>query len=877
MGEMWRKLTFLIRRRQLERDLDEEMRYHAEQSGRREFGNITLLKENSRGEWGFGWLDRCGQDLRFAARLLRKSPVFAAVAIVSLALGIGANSAIFSVIYAVVLRSMPVQHPEQLALLAYEDPGEDRIIRSFPYPFYKELRTHADLFSGLLCQAGMSPSLSVNGSAERVTGEMVSANYFDVLGLHAYRGRLFVPSDETSPGANPVVVLSYGFWQRRFGGDAKVIGTSVDLNTTPMTIIGISPPEFDSLQPGYTPDIRVPITMQPQMDLGPSYIDSRHDWWLNAVGRLQPGVSTQHAASALIATLHAYMEQTYSGRKLRLFRARHMDVFPAGAGLETSAKKAAKQLYIVMAIVVLVLLSGCLNMANLLLARMAARQREIAVRLALGVARARLMRQLLTESLLLAIAGGTLGLLVAFFGSRMLVSFLLAGQRGVSIDATPDAHVLAFTLIVSAITGILFGVAPAVRSVRVEVASNLKGGDVSILSRHLSWPKAFVTLQVALSLLLLIGAGLFLKSLNGLRTLDLGFDKHNVLVVSADPTLTGYSQDRARAFYREIRERIAHMPGIVSVSLSNIGLLTGSWGSGITVEGYQNKENDLGPDRDIAGPGYFTTLRVPILRGRDFGPRDHANSPHVAIVNQTFARYYFGESNPIGKHIGPGDANPTQTDFAIVGVVKDGKYASLREATPRFWYIPYEQFNESREIHGLRFYIRTAGDPKNEIGAVRQAFRAADAKVALFGIKTLEQQVDTSLSTDRMVATLSIFFSVLAALIAAIGLYGLFTYTVTKGTRDIGIRMALGAQHSAISGAVIYQVAVIVLAGIGLGLPCALLLGRFIRSLLFEVKTTDLQTLVGATVLTLVVTLVAGYLPARRAASVDPMRALRHE
>jgi predicted permease len=825
------------------------------------------------------------RDIQFAWRMLRKSPTFAAVAVLSLALGIGANTAIFSVIYAVVLRSLPVKHPEQLVELDRFN-LERSNLTSFTYPFYRELRDRGDLFAGVLCSSGMSPSLSVNGSAERVSGEMVSSNYFDVLGLKPYVGRLFRPEDETAPGANPVAVLSYGFWRRRFASDPKVIGTLINLNTTPMTIIGVSPPEFDSLYPGESRDIRVPITMQPQMELAKSNLAERYDWWLSLVGRLKPGVPSESTEAALTVFLQAYLKQNHVGKKISKYegevrQSERMHLLPAGTGLTTKAKRAAKQLYVLMAVVVLVLLSGCMNLANLLLARTATRQREIAIRLSLGAGRWRLICQLLTESILLALAGGCLGILLSIGGGRVLANFLLAGQTGVSLDVAPDGHVLAFAVGLSLVTGLLFGLAPALGATRLEVAPELKGEPPRILGARIPWRKMLVSFQVAISVVLLIGAGLFLKSLNRLRSMDLGFDKRNVLEVSVDPTLNGYSQERARIFYRELQEKVSHLPGVLSVSFSRLGLVGGGdWGSGITVEGYQPKEGEPGPDRDIAGDRYFATLRIPLLRGRDFGPGDHLHSPHVAIVNESFARFYFGKQNPIGKLIGPGGdyrGDRKAMDFTIVGVAKDGKYQSMREDAPRFWYVPYEQYNESREIHGLVMYARTAGDPLKEADAVRQVVRAIDPKLPLFNVKSLEQQIDADLATERMVATLSTFFSLLATLVVAIGLYGVMTYAVTKRTREIGIRMALGAQSSMVVRSIMGEVVVLIAAGIALGVPCALGLGKLLASLLFETKPQDDLALTGATLLAAVVTLLAGYLPARRAASISPTVALRYE
>jgi predicted permease len=888
----------LVNRQRVEKDLDDEVqsylsikteRYRAQglslddarRAARVECEGPEQVKEKVRETRVGAAIETTLRDIQYALRMLRKSPAFTAVAVLSLALGIGANTAIFSVIYAVVLRSLPVQQPEQLVALSHANLQRSGM-SSFPYPFYRELRDRGDLFAGILCSAGMSPSFSVNGSAEHVTGEMDSANYFDVLGLKPYIGRLFSPGDETAPGANRVTVLSYGFWKRRFAGDPKVIGSAITLNTTSLTIIGVSPPEFDSLRPGSSPDVRVPITMQPQMYLEDSTLAMRDDWWLSVVGRLKAGVPRESTEVALTVFLHHYYEQDNNGKPIseyrrKIFQSERMNLLLAGTGLVTKAKRAAKQLYVLMAVVALVLLSGCMNLANLLLARTAARQREIAIRLSLGAGRRRLVRQLLSESILLAIAGGGLGILLSIWGSRVLTGFLLAGQTGVSLDVTPDIHVLVFTLGLSLATGFIFGLAPALGATRIEVAPELKGEQPCILGTRLPWRKMLVSFQVAISLVLLIGAGLFLKSLNRLRTMELGFDKRNVLEVSVGPTLQAYTRERTQAFYRELQENISHSPGVLSVSFSNIGLVSGSgWGSGINVQGYQPKEGDPGPDRDAVGSGYFATLRIPMMRGRDFGPQDRAQAPHVAIVNESFARFYFGNQDPIGKLIGPG-GKQNLPDFAVVGVAKDGKYGTMREDVPRFWYIPYEQFKGAFELRELKMYVRTVGPPLRAANAVRQAVKALDPKVPVFDVTTLEKQIDANLATDRMVATLSTFFSLLAALVVAIGLYGVMTYAVTKRTREIGIRMALGAQSSMVVQSIMGEVVVLVIAGVALGVPCALELGRFVASLLFEVKPHDNVAFAVAALLVCGVTLLAGYLPARRAASINPTIALRYE
>ncbi len=893
LGELWRRLTAL-RRDQIDADLEEEMRLHidlrAEQhagsgaapdearyAAQRRFGNLLQLKETSREVWGWHWLETLLQDLRYSLRMLARSPGFTTAAVLSLALGIGANTAIFTLINALLLRTLPVREPQQLVWMGRTNLESTHGAHSFPYPYYRELRDHNSVLAGVLCYTGMSVALNVNGSSERLAGELVSGNYFDVLGLKPYIGRLFTREDEKIAGAERVAVLSYAFWVRRFGADPAIVGKTICLNNIPMTVIGVSPPGFDGLDIGHPMAVRVLIVMQPEMWAEKSWLESRNDWWLDLVARLKPGVMRTQAVAALqpqfFTYAHEQMDPHPTEHERRVSASNRILLDPMDRGEQSLGRQFAHSLYVLMAVVAAVLLIACVNIANLLLARSAAREREIAIRLAIGAGRGRIIRQMLTESVSLAMIGGLLGVAVAYAGTRILASFLPDINRVTpSFDLTPDPHILGFTFAVAILSGILFGLAPALQATRVDVTPELKATKSSCQTSFASG-KLLVSAQVALSLLLLTGAGLFARSLRNLFTMDTGFSRENVLVVSLDPTLSGYKPERVNQFYRDALSQVAALPGVRSASYSWIGLVDHSeWGSGITVEGFTPREDDSGPNRNAVGAGYFHTLGIRILIGRDFGPQDRDGSPHVAIVNESFAKFYFGNQNPIGRRIGPAGDRPH--DFAIVGVVKDGKYASLREETQRFWYVPYEQLGRNG---GLYLYVRCAGNAEAMISTIRGQIQKVDPFVLIDHPKTLDFQIAEDLATDRLLATLSTFFSTLAVLLASIGLYGVMAYSVARRAHDIGIRMALGAARRDVLWLVLQQALLLVAVGIVAGIPLTYALMRLITSLLYGVKPSDPLTLSVAVVALSAVVAVASYLPARRASRIDPMVALRYE
>ncbi|HVH86062.1 MAG TPA: ABC transporter permease, partial [Terriglobales bacterium] len=584
----------------LQMDVDDHVRsgLSPDEARRRallELGGVDQVMEAYREQRGVPSLETLAQDVRYAMRMLRKNPVFAIVAILTLGLGIGANTAIFTLINAIMLRSLPVKNPEQLVFFSRSN-IEGKDWPSFPYPFYREVRDRNTVLDGVICQSGMAPSLSVNGSSERVNGELVSGNFYDVLGIRPYIGRLFTTDDDRLPGAHPVVVLSYGFWKRRFGSDPAVVGRNIRLNTTDMTIIGVSAPGFESLNLGSSPDIRAPMMMLSAMVPGSTPLESRGDWWLRIAGRLKPGVSMEEARAAIHPMLIAYMEENNAGHSRteydkRRFASERLLLLPAGKGARGLANSLSTSLFVLMGVVGVVLLIACVNIANLLLARTAERQREIAVRLALGAARSRLIRQLLTESFLLAIIGGVLGVAAAYWGAKILVTLLAGNQVTPSLNIAPDYRVLGFTLLISLCATLLFGLAPSWQAVGRDVLPNLKGDASSLTGLRLSGRKLLVSAQVSLSLILLIGAGLFLRSLHNLRSLDTGFDRENVLQLRMDPTLVGYKAEQLDSFYRDVAARVSTLPGVRSASFANIGLLAGTiWGSGIKIEGRKSRE-----------------------------------------------------------------------------------------------------------------------------------------------------------------------------------------------------------------------------------------------------------------------------------------------
>ncbi len=828
------------------------------------------------------------QDLRFALRTLRKSPLFTMVAVLSLALGIGANTAIFTLIHQLILELLPVKHPEELVLLTARGQhyGSNTGSNALSYPMYQDIRDKNQVFSGMFCKYGTTLSLSFEGRTELVSGELVSGNYFPVLGVGAAVGRVFNASDDLIQGGHPLAVLSYGFWKTRFGGDRNAIGARILVNGYPLTIVGVSQAGFDGVEVGTSPQIRVPMLMKKEMTGGAFYsLNDRRGRFAQVFGRLKPGMTLEAAKAGLQPLFHQILQMEVQEKEFaaaseyrkQQFLKMWMDVLPASKGRSDLRRQFTNPLWALMAIVGLVLLIACSNVANLLIARATARQKEIAVRLALGASRRRLICQLLEESILLSAAGGLAGLGLAVWMDQTLIRFLPLGVTPLTVSSVPDGRVLAFTFAVAVLTGLVFGLAPALQATRPELAGTLKDQAGSVVGgTAVGLRKTLVVAQVSLSLLLLIGAGLFIQSLRNLRDLNPGFHTENLLTFAMDPTLNGYKPERSLQFYRELTERMNGLPGVKSAALAVVQILDGNeWDQTVTVEGYTTKQGEsVGPHMQFISPRFFGTMGIPVLLGRDFTIRDDKGAPMVAIVNEKFARRYFGGANAIGRHVGLGGNPGTKTNIEIVGVVKDTRYESLRDEIPHELYLAYRQMPF---VVGMTAYLRTEADPQNMFSLLRRTVREVDSNVPVYRMRTLEQQLDKSLMSERLLATLSAIFGCLATLLAAVGLYGVMAYMVARRTREIGIRMALGASGGSVVWLVMREVLLLAVVGLAIGLPAAWALTRLVETQLFGIKPADPLTMIVAAIGIASVATLAGYFPARRATGIDPMRALRWE
>ncbi|HYL75558.1 MAG TPA: ABC transporter permease [Bryobacteraceae bacterium] len=882
-----------------EKELEEELQSHlnmAEQdraargdnpaeaadSSRKEFGNVGLVKEVTRDMWRWTAFERFGQDLRYGLRLMARSKGFTAVAVLSLALGIGANTAIFSVLDALLLKRLPVPHPEQLYTFGYKDAG----VSFEAYPTYEKFRQVPGVFDGIaaICLLDRS-NITINGTgggldSATVRVGLVSGTYFSMLQVQPITGRTLTADDDRVPGGHPVAVISYDYWQRRFYRAPDVVGRSFTLNGTTYSILGVTQPGFAGDWIGLPTDVWIPIAMQSQVMLErPGLLNNPNPPWIRIVARLKPGVPVAQAEAALqVASMSAVREMRNLTPRMLDERLRvKVSLEPSSRGFSMQRTTFQQPLLILMVTVGLVLLIACANVANLLLARSAARQREMAVRLAVGAGRGQILRQLLTESVLLSTLGGAFGILFAIWGTNALLKFVGTGLPELSLDLHPDARMLFFALGLCLVTGILFGLAPAARSARVSVSPSLagRGADSGGSAGRFGFGKMLVVVQVALSLVLLIGAGLFARSLRNLKTQDVGFDRDHVLLVWTAPDHEGRQGPNLASLYEAVLERINAVPGVRSASPSAFGVLGGHGGSPVPhVEGYTPKpqEEPFVP-WSLVSPGYFDTAGIKLLLGRDFTLRDRETAPRVAIVNETMARYYFGDRNPVGKHFGmrrdPG------TPIEIVGVVRDAKYTSAREKNTRMIYIPYRQ--DLTHLFAMCVVVRTAGNSQGVTGRVRDELRSIDASLPILKIDTAEDQLNDSLVEERLIAALSGFFGVLAVLLACLGLYGVMAYTAARRTNEIGIRLALGASNAGVLSMVLKESMWLVIAGIAIGVPVTLAATRLIATKLFGVSPTDPATIAVATSLMLAIAALAGFLPARRASRVDPMVALRYD
>ncbi len=845
------------------------------------------------------------QDTRYSMRILRQNPGFAAVAILSLALGIGANTAIFTLIDAVLLRSLPVWQPERLVVFAL---NPDKPSVGSNNPDYEYIRDHNQSFSGVIAFGGAGPSAmeapeeGMHTTAQLVSVNLVSGNFFNVLGVIPAAGRVFTPQDNVTESAHPWAVLDYDFWQRRFAGDQRAIGRRLSLNGSAFTIVGVSRRGFTGAQVGSHPDVYVPIMMLPQIQRGARQWNSRHYWWLTIMARLKPGVSMQSAIPEADLLWKQILAKDPERRPVPAYDKKDFEIrnrgtlIPGSGGYSFLRNQIKKPLMVLMTVVGLVLLIACANVANLLLARAAARQREIAIRLAVGAGRWRLVSQLVIETLILSLLGGLAGLALAWWGVKVLLAFLPQRAFPIDLQLSPDFRMLGFFFGISVVAGLICGLVPALRATRPSVLPALKN-EITMAGRmRFDLRRGLVVAQVAISLLLLIGAGLFVRSLQNLRSLDPGFVRQKVLLVSINPEQSGYKGQRVRDFYERLLARTGGLNGVRAASLASVTPLGGMrWNTGISVEGYHRKPDEKPwVDFNAVSPRFFETLGIPMLAGRTFraednpaftpdpDPRRRPNDekplpppPPVAVVNEAFAARFFGHENPMGRHFNNNDKKfDLANAFEIVGVVKDSKYFNIREAVEPMVYVPSWRFG----ANGFNtLCLLTTSRPEQLTGAIRREAANIDPAIPLFQTLTLEDQFDNTISQERVVTTLCGFFGSLAVLLAAIGLYGVMAHSVSRRYREIGIRMALGAEPGNVLRLVLRDTALMIVIGAAIGLPAALASTRLVSSFLYGLTPQDPLSIVLATSGLIVVTAIAGYIPARRATRVDPLVALRYE
>jgi predicted permease len=896
----------LFHRERFTNDLDDEIQLHldlrrqqqvesgvapdeASAAAHRRFGNATLLRERSYTAWGWSWLEGLLQDLLYGLRAMLRSPGVTIVALLSLALGIGANTAIFSLLDAVMLRSLPVKDPGKLLLLGTGEVwgASDSFGNTFlySYPFYRQMQQRNQVFSDTAAFLSLHNDVhaSVEGQKETepMQVQLVSGTYFSTLGVQAARGRLLTDEDDRIEGGNPVAVISYSWWKKDLAGDPNVLAKTLKIGSTVFSIVGVAPPEFFGAKVGESPNFWIPLSMSQSVPpFWGSYTGNSADW-LEVFGRLKPGVSVAQATTN-VNLLFQQIQRGFAGgspsqKELETLKVAHVELTSMAKGLSSLRAEYSNPLKLLKAIVGLVLLIACANIANLLLARSTARAREFAVRQALGAQRGRLVRQLLAESLMLAVTGGALGVVLAAGASHLLLRMV---SIGTGLDVIPlnvsiDTRMLLFTMAITLATALLFGTIPAFRATRLELTTTLKDGPGATGFRTRSpLARMLVISQVAFSLVLVVGAGLFLRSLVNLTRVDTGFNKQNVLRLNVDASSAGYKSDdpRLRSLYQQIEARVSALPGVRAASFSAFTFHEGEWMSSVFVAGYHAEHNSE-VMHNVVGNGYFAALQIPLLAGRTFGPQDTPTSQRVAVISERMARTLFPQGSPIGRHYGlhdPKNAN----DIEVIGIVKDVKSRSLLQPENDVLdYLPAEQ----RDGYMFDFQVRYTGDFGAIAAAVPRIIHGIDRNLPISSVTTLDEQVAGSYTDQRLVAQLSTFFGLLAVFLSAIGIYGLMSYVVSRRTNEIGIRMALGADRMHVRWRVMREVLLLTLIGVAIGVPAALLSSRLVASMLFGLHGNDPFSLVAAVIVMLLIAALAGYLPAQRASRVDPMVALRYE